>query len=44
MYELFVTDKGLMSSGNLLELVNNARSMAGEKPVRHNDFVSRCAD
>lgn len=44
MYELFVTDKGLMSSGNLLELVNNARSLAGEKPVRHNDFVSRCAD
>ena len=44
MYELFVTDKGLMSSGNLLELVNNARSLAGEKPVRHNDFVSRCTD
>jgi phage antirepressor YoqD-like protein len=33
-----------MSSGNLLELVNNARSLAGEKPVRHNDFVSRCTD
>jgi phage antirepressor YoqD-like protein len=33
-----------MSSGNLLELVNNARRSAGEKPVRHNDFVSRCAD
>lgn len=44
MYEIFVTDKGLMSSGNLLELVNKARSLAGEKPVRHNDFVPRCAD
>lgn len=44
MHQLFVTESGLMSSGNLLELVNNARRSAGEKPVRHNDFVSRCAD
>ena len=44
MHQLFVTESGLMSSGNLLELVNNARRNSGEKPVRHNDFVARCAD
>lgn len=44
MNQLFVTDAGLMASSNLLELVNNARRQANEKPVRHNDFVSRCVD
>lgn len=33
-----------MVSSNLLELVNNARRQAEEKPVRHNDFLSRCLD
>lgn len=44
MHELFVTESGLMVSSNLLELVNKARGDAGEKLVRHNDFVNRCAD
>jgi len=33
-----------MSSLDLLELVNAARSEFDEKPVRHNDFVARCRD
>lgn len=33
-----------MVSSNLHELVNKARVAAGEKPVRHNDFVARCRD
>ena len=33
-----------MNSARLLSLVNEARLSAGEKPVRHNDFVARCRD
>ena len=33
-----------MNSARLLSLVNEARLNAGEKPVRHNDFVARCRD
>lgn len=44
MKELFLSESGLMVSSNLLDLVNKARADAGEKPVRHNDFVNRCAD
>lgn len=33
-----------MNSARLLSLVNGARLSAGEKPVRHNDFVARCRD
>lgn len=33
-----------MNSARLLSLVNDARLSAGEKPVRHNDFVARCRD
>lgn len=33
-----------MTSVDLLSLVNKARADFGEKPVRHNDFASRCRD
>lgn len=33
-----------MNSARLLSLVNEARLSAGEKSVRHNDFVARCRD
>lgn len=44
MNELFRSDSGLVDTRDLLSMLNRAREVAKEKPVRPADFVARCID
>lgn len=44
MSGIITTDNNLISSAELLVIINNARAEHAENPVRHNDFVQRVLD
>ena len=41
---LATSDSKMMSSINLLSLINSSRDSLGERQVRHNDFIARAMD
>ena len=41
---LATSDSKMMSSINLLSLINSSRDSLGERQVRHNDFIARAID
>lgn len=44
MNEMIVSNTDTINSQTLLEMVNEARKLCGEKPVRNNDFVAKVKD
>lgn len=44
MNEIIVSNADTINSQTLLQMVNEARKLCGEKPVRNNDFVAKVKD
>lgn len=44
MNEMIVSNTDTINSQTLLKMVNEARKLCGEKPVRNNDFIAKVKD
>lgn len=44
MNEMIVSNADTINSQTLLQMVNEARKLCGEKPVRNNDFIAKVKD